>query len=220
MMRNEEKRDIGERLRSAIEAQGMKHAWVAAEAGITRASLSNILTGRTSNPSVSIVISIARAIGVPMSALLGEREQVLMESEEEVLRRAIEILQSRVLRARPMLAAASSPHLQAEADALSRHAIPSAIHRRGARLVFRMLGDAMTEEGIREGDILYVQPTSNIRAAAGRIVVCRLDGALLIRKLLTTGRGFRLQSGDTSVAVSDTEAFELLGIVVAHLGEM
>ena len=223
MVTNRRPPNIAARLRSAIVAKGMRHAWLASEAGITPATLSNILTGRTSDPSLSVVIALADALGEPLGALLGERSESLLASEQEVLRQAVEILERRVLRSRVdvMSRVASAPEPVAEADALPRHEIPLGIHRRGARMAFRAIGDAMADEGIRDGDILYVKPVSDPRTVNGRIVVCRVEGALFARKLIATGRNVRLQAGSSYMSVSpDTAGFEILGVVVAHLGEL
>lgn len=199
----------------------MKHSWVAMEAGITPASLSNILTGRTSDPSFFTVLAIARAIGEPLAAILDEPSESLLDSEQEVLRQAVDILERRVLRsaARPFAPATSGRQSLSEAESLPRHEIPAAIHRRGARVAFRAVGDALSHEGIRDGDILYVRPTSDIRSADGRLVVCRVHGATIVRRLVATGRGIRLQAGGSSTSVHDATGFELVGIVVAHLSE-
>jgi len=214
--------DLAERLRSAIASRGMKQSWIADAAGITGATLSNILTGRTANPSFSVVLAIARVIGEPLANLFGERSDLLLESEREVLVRAIGILENRLLLSRSIpLAATDVSRLAAEVDPIARQDVPSAIARRGARLVFRAAGDSMAEESIRNGDILYVKPTNDIRAASGRIIVCRLDGTLLLRKLMITGRSTRLESGGSNyVNVSDSSSFELIGVVVGHLAEM
>ena len=215
--------EIGERLRSALEAKGMRHSWVASEAGITPATLSNILTGRTSDPSLSVVLAIAEVIGEPLSALLGERPESLLESEREVLRQAIDILERRVVRQRRVPAiAASAFSYSAEVDSLPRHEIPAAMFRRGARMVFRASGDSMAEEGIRDGDILYVKPTTDLRVATGRVAVCRVEESLYLRKLVATGRGIRLQAGSAypDVHVRDRDSLQIVGVVVAHLGEL
>jgi transcriptional regulator with XRE-family HTH domain len=214
--------DLAARLRAAIVSRGMKQSWVAEGAGITRATLSNILTGRTPNPSFSVVLAIARVIGEPLADLLGERSEPLSESEREALVRAIGIMENwlQLSRSSPVAATGLS-RLAAEVDPIARHDVPSAIARRGARLVFRAIGDSMAEESIRDGDILYVKPTNDIRAADGRIVVCRLDGTLLLRKLMITGRSTRLQSGGGGyVNVSDSNSIEIIGVVVGHLAEM
>lgn len=222
MSRQNKPTDIGKRLRLAIEAKGMKHSWLANEAGITPATLSNILTGRTSDPSLSVVMALADAIGEPLGALLGERSESLLESEHEVLRQAIEILGQRVLHSRVnVLSAAASAHEQlSEAEVVPRHDIPSVLHRRGARMVFRVIGDSLAEEGIRDGDILYVRPASDVRASSGHLVICRVDDAVFARKLVATARGIRLHSRSSFLSVSTTETFELIGVVVAHLAEL
>jgi len=221
MARRSQATTIGERLRAAIESTGLKHSWLAMEAGITPATLSNVLTGRTSDPSFSTVLAIARAIGQPLAAILDEPPQPLLDSERDVLRQAVDVLERRILRSpgRSWSLAASGRQPLSEADALPRHEIPAAIHRRGGRLAFRAIGDALTSEGIRDGDILYIKPASDIRNADGRLVVCRVDGVALVRKLVITGRGIRLQAGSSSTSVPDTATFELIGVVVAHLSE-
>lgn len=199
----------------------MKHSWLAMEAGITPATLSNILTGRTADPSLSVVLALARAIGEPLAAILNEPSEPLLESEQEILRQAVEILERRILRSpsRSFSLAASGRQQFGEAAALPRHEIPAAIHRRGARLVFRAIGDVLIAEGIRDGDILYVKPASDVRNADGRLAVCRVEGATLVRKLIATGRGIRLQAGSSSTTVPDPAVFELVGVVIAHLSE-
>src|ERR1044072_7267323 len=99
---------IGERLRAAIEGRGMKHAWVAIEAGVTPATLSNILTGRTADPSFSVVLAIARTIGQPIAAIFDEPFQPLLDSEQQVLRQAVDILERRILHSPAQGFAASS----------------------------------------------------------------------------------------------------------------
>lgn len=212
---------IGERLRSAIAAKGMKHSWLAAEAGITAATLSNILTGRTSDPSLSVIRAIARALDEPLAAIVDEPPTPLLDSEQEILRQAIEILERRILTpsTRTFARAASGREPRSEAEALPRHDIPAALHRRGARLAFRVAGDALVAEGIKAGDVLYVKPGTEIRTADGRLTVCRVDGATLVRKLIATARGIRLQAGGGSMSVPDAAEFELVGVVVAHLSE-
>ncbi|HEX2833229.1 MAG TPA: helix-turn-helix domain-containing protein [Thermoanaerobaculia bacterium] len=221
MRRSVKSNPIGERLRSAIEARGAKHAWIAEEAGITAATLSNILTGKTADPGIAVVQSIARAIGQPLAAILEEPAAPLLESEEEVLRRAIEILDRRVLRSQHGgFSLAATGRSLPEAESVPRHEIPAALQRRGARLVFRALGDALSGEGIRENDLLYVKPARTARDADGRLVVCRIDRTLHVRKLIATGRTIRLQAGTAVLTIDESVEFELLGVVVAHLAEL
>lgn len=199
----------------------MKHSWVASEAGITAATLSNILTGRTADPSFSVVVAIARAIGAPLASILEEPSAPLLAEEQEVLRQAVDILERRVLRSRTR---STSLHAaEPEVDPLPRHAIPSAISARGARMAVRAIGGSLEDEGIRDGTIVYIKPVASPRIADGRIVLCRVNGAMLLRKLVLTGRSIRLLAGSEDrdyVTVSETDSFELLGVAVAHLGEI
>jgi len=61
-----------ERLREAIDVSDRKHNAIAREAGITPATLSKILAGK-SHPRFSTVVTIAHVLGVSVGWLLGER---------------------------------------------------------------------------------------------------------------------------------------------------
>ncbi|TPW78035.1 hypothetical protein [Schumannella soli] len=67
-------RSIGARIAAARRARGYRSPTALAEAlegtGITTAILENIEAGRRSKLDVSIVLNIARVLGVPLSALL------------------------------------------------------------------------------------------------------------------------------------------------------
>src|SRR5690606_25505597 len=54
------------------------------------------------------------------------------------------------------------------------------IKNKSATFFFRMKGDAMSEAGIFDNDILIVD--RSLKMAEGRIVVCILNGELLVRR--------------------------------------
>lgn len=54
------------------------------------------------------------------------------------------------------------------------------IRNKSATFFFRMKGDAMVEAGIFDNDILIVD--RSLKMAEGRIVVCILNGELLVRR--------------------------------------
>jgi DNA polymerase V len=54
------------------------------------------------------------------------------------------------------------------------------IHNKPATFFFRMKGDAMTEAGIFEGDVLIVD--RSIKLSNGKIIVAILNGELLVRR--------------------------------------
>lgn len=76
---------LAERLRSAIEARGVKQSWLAAEAGIPEETLSRIVTGVTANPKVETLAKIARVLGETVSALIGEPGYHVPESDRKML---------------------------------------------------------------------------------------------------------------------------------------
>lgn len=61
-----------ERLRDAVQRSGKKHSTVAWDAGITRATLSRILTGK-SQPRFETVMSIVHATGETVGWVCGEQ---------------------------------------------------------------------------------------------------------------------------------------------------
>lgn len=72
--------DWRERLRLAVVRSGKKHSTVAEDAGITRASLSRILTGK-SQPRFDAFVRIAHAVGETAGYLLGEHGFSLSREE-------------------------------------------------------------------------------------------------------------------------------------------
>ncbi|HEV7573452.1 MAG TPA: helix-turn-helix transcriptional regulator [Thermoanaerobaculia bacterium] len=65
--------DWRERLREAIQRSGKKHYLIAEDAGVTRATLSRILTGAHSQPKFETILRIAHAAGENVGYLAGER---------------------------------------------------------------------------------------------------------------------------------------------------
>ena len=53
-----------------------------------------------------------------------------------------------------------------------------------ATYFFRMKGDAMTDAGIRDGDVLIVD--RSLKADSGKIVVGSVDGELMVRRFHKT----------------------------------
>jgi transcriptional regulator with XRE-family HTH domain len=61
-----------ERLRDAINRSGKKHSVIAWEAGITRATLSRVLTGTHAQPRFETIMRIAHAAGERVGWVCGE----------------------------------------------------------------------------------------------------------------------------------------------------
>lgn len=62
---------FGERVRQIREARGLTQAVLAETIGKTRASITNMEAGRQ-QPTLSTLVDLARALGVPTGVLLGE----------------------------------------------------------------------------------------------------------------------------------------------------
>ena len=86
--------DWRERLRIAIQQQGVTHAEIARRAGIAPETLSRILSGTHSRPQFSTVIRLARAVRVSVGELLDEpvRGIELTKKERDQIRAVAVIL--------------------------------------------------------------------------------------------------------------------------------
>ncbi|HEX6086302.1 MAG TPA: helix-turn-helix domain-containing protein [Thermoanaerobaculia bacterium] len=82
--------------------------------------------------------------------------------------------------------------------------IPRMYAARGATVVYEVVGDTLTREGILDGDLLFVRPTNDIDEAGAQPTVCRIGGEQYVRVLR-----------DRDI---DDETFELLGIVIGRSG--
>lgn len=91
----------------------------------------------------------------------------------------------------------------------------------GARLVYKACDDSMLDAGIAADDLLFVQPEDDVAAAAGRVVICRVDNADYVRRLEVDAEEIRLLAPDDmdSIEVAGHE-LTLIGIVIARAGEI
>lgn len=229
---------LGQRLRAAIDRKNKAHGWVAEEVGITPASLSAILTGKTADPSFFTVLAIARVIGEPLSAIVddplhywtAEELAELNELGQWLTKRAVRETAGSPLAIPPrkktggfasVLPVAATPGFVLYPDAfeLPKKRIPARYQRMKADAVFSVSGESMTGEDIRPGDLLYVHRTPDIKEALGRIVVCVVDDMILVKRLETRGRQLLLKSANPAhegmLVDESSSRFELVGIVVA-----
>ncbi len=231
---------LGARLRAAIDGKNISHAWVAEQVGITPASLSAILTGKTTDPSFFTVLGIARAIQEPLSSIVDDPLNYWSGEELARLTGIAEWLVQRTTRehaGKPLaipprkkfggttprvhpVAASSGGVLYPDAFEMPRKRIATKYARLNADAVFSVSGESMTGADIRPGDLLYVHRTPDIAAAIGRIVVCSVDDMVLVKRLDTRGRKLLLESEHPAhkpmLIDEDSSRFELIGIVVAH----
>lgn len=203
-----------DRLRAAVERSGKKHSVISMEAGVDPATLSRILNGRI-DPSLQTITRIARAVNENVGWLLDEGGYWISAEEQKQLRKVARFLEDTA-----MARTTHRERLQANAILSGGEEIPRAYTARGARLVYEALGDSMHGAGILDHDVLYVKPTRSTREAAGRIVVCRLDGADYVKVLDVRGGRMSLLSRNDRYPPIDVreEQFELIGLVVGRTG--
>lgn len=82
-------------------------------------------------------------------------------------------------------------------------------------LEMEVMTNVMEEEGINIGDRLVIKEGN--RAADGQIIIARLNGELLLRKLQTDGIQVRLLPGGSKLAPLEIDTrfcrFEVVGVV-------
>jgi transcriptional regulator with XRE-family HTH domain len=224
--------DWVDRLRQAVDARG-KHSAVAADAGIHPSSLSDILN-RVSSPQLQTVVDICRVCDVSVGWILGEQGFELGEADYAQLT-ALQRWMTRKLdernargraRAGPsertgsVLPTAATPFHPTWTDPneIPDRDIPREFRHEGANAVFVSQGDSMIGAGIFEGDFLFVRKTRNWRVANQHIVVCLLEGAFIVKRLVIQKDTITLVSanpGQPPVIVNEeAQRFELIGIVV------
>jgi SOS-response transcriptional repressor LexA len=205
-----------DRLRAAIARSGKKHSVIARDAGVAPETLSRILTAAHQQPSIETVARIAHAVNENLGWLFDEPGFTLSVDEQRELRKVVRFLDDAVI----STATHRRERLQPNAAPSGSVDIPRAFASRGAHLVYEASGDSMAGAGILDRDLLFVKPTRNAREAAGRVVVCRLDGADYVRVLDIRGSRMSLLSRNERFAPIDVveSRFELIGIVIGRTG--
>jgi SOS-response transcriptional repressor LexA len=207
------------RLRMAIEKSGKKHSAIAAEAGITGATLSRVLTAAHERPALDTIERIAHAINENVGWILDEPGYVLSADEQRKLHDAVRILEMSLQSATRQRRTAR-PESNAVAVGATRE-IPRAFAALGARLIYEAAGDSMIGAAIADRDLLFIKPTNNIREASRKIVVCRVGADEYVKHLDVRNGQIRLLSRNERhgpIEVGDGDDFELIGIVVGRAG--
>lgn len=209
-----------DRLRTAVERSGRKQSAIARDAGVTPETLSRILTATHHNPAFDTIVRIARAVNENVGWLLGERGFALSSDEQKQLRKVVRFLDD-TLTGTPRRE--RRERLEPNATAATSD-IPHAFKFRGARLAYEAMGDSMIGAGIADRDLLYIKQTRSTADAAGRIVVCRLDGCEYVKVLDVRAGAIRLLSRNERyppIEVAEgADCFELIGIVVGRSGPL
>lgn len=222
--------DLARRLQELLDERRLTQTRVAELAGLPNETVNRIVRGTTKNPGVYTMLKIARALGVTLGWLVGEKGFEFSPERRSELRRIISFLEELLKDTQP-----DDPDLQppnASAVALGRKPphraprrgratpasatdwresfgdrreerevdIPQQFADRGAGLVFRAEGESMIGEHIADGDLLYVREEADPRVARGRIVVCVVSGSPYVKRLELTAGKIRLVSANERFA--------------------
>jgi SOS-response transcriptional repressor LexA len=207
-----------DRLRMAIDKSGKKHSAIAADAGVSPATLSRILTAVHERPTLDTIVRIARALNESVGWILDEPSFYLSADDQRKLHEAVRVLDASLRSAGRRRTV--RPESNAIAVAANRE-IPRAFAALGARLVYEAAGDSMIGAAIADRDLLFVKPTKNTAEAMRRIVVCRLGGDEYVKQLDVRNGHIRLLSRNERhgpIEVRERSDFELIGIVVGRAG--
>lgn len=223
------------RLDAAIRASGTTGEAIARALGITSDTVSRIRTGKEVNPTLQVLVGLARETRTTVGALLGETIDFSAEDKKELLRFRgwiDEKLATIDARQEPNAIIVSA---QTTSDARSarvadrpRRPTPRIDHPfdEKATLVLRAVGDSMIGSGILADDTLYAIPTAHDAAASaiGKLIACRLGDSLFVKVLVSQHRHLFLRSADPRyrpIAIdANAESFEILGIVVGRAGRI
>ena len=208
-----------DRLRMAIERSGKKHSVIAAEAGVTAATLSRVITAAHQRPALDTIVRIAHAIDENVGWILDEPSYLLSADEQRKLHEAVRILETSL-----RSATRQRRKVRVESNVIAIGAnreIPRAFAAAGARLIYEAAGDSMIGAAIADRDLLFVKPTTGIREASRKVVICRLGANEYVKHLDVRNGHIRLLSRNERhgpIEVSDDDDFELIGIVVGRAG--
>jgi transcriptional regulator with XRE-family HTH domain len=222
---------LAERLDAAIKASGKTADQIAQAAGVSRDTVSRIRTGAEDNPTLQVLMGIAREANTSVGALLGESIDISAEDEQELLRFRDWIdgkLTTIDARQEPNAVIVSQPSAVPASKVADRPRQPgfASNHPFGenVQLILRAVGDSMVGEGILPDDTLYAIAARDTASAVGRLVACRLDEAVFVKRLVTEHRRLFLRSAHPRYRAiridPKASSFQILGVVVGRTGRI
>jgi SOS-response transcriptional repressor LexA len=231
--------DLRSRFAAVLKASGKTGAAVAREAGTTPETISRIKKGHMTHVRPQLLARIAKAIGTTSAHLLGDELRLSPEDEEELLRH-----RSWIDGKLPKIDARDEPNAILIASAVdtpvrSHHGadmiadrpqetldVPNAFKRRDVLHVLRAIGDSMIGAGIVNHDTLYAIAAPKTRpigkAVIGKVIACRLDGAIYVKRVVTEHDRILLLNenpGYRTIEVDqEADDFDIIGIVIGRTG--
>jgi SOS-response transcriptional repressor LexA len=220
---------VGVRLDEAIQASGKTQKQVSDETGIAEKTISQIINGAHRNPSLDLLERLAAATNTTVAVLVGGTFVISPPDEAELVRHRgwiDEKLRTVDARLEPNAVIeeqrdlASTKETRVADRKLS--AMGANLFNAQITLVLRAIGDSMRDAGIVEEDQLYaIAPPRSRDALIGRIVACRLDDAIFVKRYVVEHQRAYLVSAHPryrSIEAGDT--LDVLGVVIGKSGRL
>ena len=205
-------REFAQRLTEAIEASGKSQVQIAKEAKIATATLNRLKQGRRL-PKTDVLVRIAKATNTTIGYLLGDPD-TLSNRDYRMLGEFREWIDGRL----PKTDAREEPN----AILLKRTKLDKvADEPRPQEIPLQATDDSMIGDAIRANDTLYALP-AEAADALGKVVACRLAGAVYVKRLVEkNGRRFLESSNPryTAIAIEDADQFEMGGVECDRTGD-
>jgi transcriptional regulator with XRE-family HTH domain len=225
--------EFSRRLKAAVRASGLKQEYLAEKVGIKPATLSRILNGKKQRLDLATMAALAHSVNTTVGYLLGEQGYEYSGPEAAEFRRVLDAAAKLLGRDEADPAAKREPprvptplgrperEITSDARDLTDYEIPPDFYVQGARRVVEVAGDSMIDEGIEDGDILFVRPVRSFQEANGKIAVCRIDTMQCVKRLDVSGKRIRLISANPRYKVrvvnEEREHFRVMGIVIGQI---
>ncbi|MDP9194676.1 MAG: helix-turn-helix domain-containing protein [Acidobacteriota bacterium] len=222
--------DIIDRLHEAVKSSGINRKTIARRVGMSESQLSRFLRHLVKKPSIHDVEAILEAIGRSMESLFASDREIDVrqalralteyvdrhETKKPPAARSVAPKRPRTRTAQPFLAAANGVLVE-EGRKLLRTRIPNDLWRRNARFAARVVGDSMIDAGIDDGDTVFFRENTTNRPPRGKIIVCRVNTSVYVKRLEIEDGERRLASENvvySPLVLQPDDEVELYGIVV------
>lgn len=230
--------DVIEGLVAAAVAKGLSKKEIAQAAGLSYSQVDRLLNRKTKALDLRHVEALAEVLGVSMAALYAGEDAGAKQLADEA-RAALQTLsgfidrhdparfhrraaapapkRSTSYRARPFPVSATPNVELYEGDKLPPVDVPPELAMRGARFAARARGESMIGAGIENDDFVFFRSANSEKEARGKVVICRVNTSVYLKRLKWTKDEVRLESeneGYKPIVIREGDEFELYGIVV------
>lgn len=226
--------DLIDRLRIAVKASGINRKTIAQRANMNLSTLSRLLRHEQKRPSIHDIEVILDVIGRSIESLYSTERDIDPKEALRVLNEFVEKHEGISATKRPRSAtkrrprtvqpfsAAATPNatLLDDGRPLPRKRIPDDLWEQGARFAAQVVGDSMIDAGIENGVTVFFRTHPSPRPPRGKIIVCRVNTSVYVKRLQVDGDEWRLLSENEAygpLVIEPNDEVQLYGVVVQRL---